>query len=266
MNRIIEFQGRTAVITGGASGIGKGLAESLKSRGMNVVIADIDRNALMATAQELGVTGIQTDVTDARSVQALADRVVEAFGSVHVVCNNAGVGPMAPIAELTLEDWKWMLDVNLFGVIHGIHSFLPLLKQNSDWGHIINTTSMSVLAPPKNLGAYVAGKAAVFGLTEVLAQELEAEGSVVQATALVPGPIRTNIRNSLRTRPANETSALYDVDISANGKAFRFLEAHDVGSLVLEAIELGLRVAPTHPEWLDQVAARHNDIQAAFTT
>lgn len=265
MNRTIEYAGRTAVVTGGASGIGKGLAASLKARGMNVVIADIERGALDATALELGVVGIQTDVADAKSVQGLADRVMDQFGAVHVVCNNAGVGPMAPIAELTLEDWKWMLDVNLFGVIHGIQSFLPRLKQNSDWGHIVNTTSMSVLAPPKNLGAYVATKAAVFGLTEVLAQELQAEGSVVRATALVPGPIRTNIQNSLRSRPGSGAGALYDVDISKNGKAFRFLEPHDVGALVLNAIETDLLVVPTHPEWLEQVAARHHDIQSAFS-
>ncbi|OIH85741.1 hypothetical protein BLJ79_06210 [Arthrobacter sp. UCD-GKA] len=265
MKRTVEYPGRTAVVTGGASGIGKGLAASLKKRGMDVVIADIDQTALDATALELGVVAIRTDVTDAQSVQALADRVLEQFGAVHVVCNNAGVGPMAPISELTLGDWKWMIDVNLFGVIHGVNSFLPLLKRNHDWGHIINTSSMSVLAPPKNLGAYVAAKAAVFGMTEVLAQELAAEGSVVGATALVPGPIRSNIQNSLRNRPANEEGALFDVDISENGKSFRFLEPHDVGELVIDAIDRGLTMAPTHPEWLGQVTERHQDIQAAFS-
>lgn len=264
MNRIVEFEGKTAVITGGASGIGRGIAEALKSRGMNVVIADIDQEALKKTADELDLSWIQADVTDAVSVQSMADQVIDEFGSIHVICNNAGVGPMAPIADLTLEDWKWMMDVNLFGVIHGIQSFLPLLKQNTDWGHIINTCSMSVLSPPKNLGAYVAGKAAVFGLTEVLSQELDAEGSVVQATALVPGPVRTNISNSLRARPETNTGALYDVDISNNGKSFRFLEAIDVGAIVVEAIELGQQVAPTHPEWLGEVAGRHQRIQSAF--
>lgn len=253
------------MVTGGASGIGRGIAEALKSRGMKVVIADIDQAALKKTAHELDLSWVQADVTDAVSVQSLADRVIDEFGSIHVVCNNAGVGPMARISDLTLEDWKWMMDVNLFGVIHGIHSFLPLLKQNTDWGHIINTSSMSVLSPPKNLGAYVAGKAAVFGLTEVLSQELEAEGSVVQATALVPGPVRTNISKSLRARPGSSTSALYDVDIANNGKSYRFLEAIDVGAIVVEAIERGRHVAPTHPEWLEEVAGRHQRIQSAFT-
>lgn len=264
MNRTVEFSGATAVITGGASGIGKGIAKAFLANGSNVVIADIDDAALDATARELGVLGVRTDVTDAESVQALADRAVAEYGEVHVVCNNAGVGPMAPISKLTLEDWRWMLDVNLYGVIHGVHAFLPILKRNQDWGQIVNTSSMSVVSPPANLGAYVAAKAGVLGLTEVLSLELEREDSVVGATALIPGPVRTNIANSLRTKPASENSSLYDVDISGNGKSFRFLEVEDVGGIVLDAIRANRLYAATHAEWLPQVASRHSLIQAGF--
>jgi NAD(P)-dependent dehydrogenase (short-subunit alcohol dehydrogenase family) len=266
MNRTVEFTGATAVITGGASGIGKGIAKAFLANGANVIIADIDDAALAATAQELGVLGVRTDVTDAESVQALADRAVAEYGEVHVVCNNAGVGPMGPMSTLTLQDWRWMLDVNLFGVIHGVHSFLPILKRNQDWGQIINTSSMSVLSPPANLGAYVAAKAGVLGLTEVLSMELEKEESVVGATALIPGPVRTNIANSLRTKPASESSSLYDVDISGNGKGFRFLEVEDVGEIVLDAIRANRLYAATHEEWLPQVASRHVLIQGGFPT
>jgi NAD(P)-dependent dehydrogenase (short-subunit alcohol dehydrogenase family) len=123
---------------------------------------------------------------------------------------------------------------------------------------------MSVLAPPANLGAYVAAKAGVLGLTEVLAKELEQRGSVVGATALIPGPVRTNIMKSLRSKPAAGNSALYDVDIADNGKKFRFLQPEDVGQIVIDAILGNELYAATHGEWLPQVADRHARIQAGF--
>lgn len=264
MTRTVDFAGTTAVVTGGASGIGKGIARAFLSQGANVVIADIDETALAATARELGVLGVRTDVTDAESVRQLADRAVSEHGEVHVVCNNAGVGPMSPMAKLTLDDWRWMLDVNLYGVIHGVHAFLPILEKNRDWGHIVNTSSMSVVAPPPNLGAYVAAKAGVLGLTEVLAKELERDGSNIGATALIPGPVHTNIMNSLRTRPAGGTSGLYDVDIAGNGKDFRFLAPEQVGELVIDAVRSNSLYAATHGEWLPQVTERHERIQAGF--
>ncbi|NMR32025.1 SDR family oxidoreductase [Crystallibacter degradans] len=264
MNRTVDFAGTTAVITGGASGIGKGIAKSFLARGSNVVIADIDEASLARTAKELGVLGLRTDVTDPESVQSLADRAVGEYGEVHVICNNAGVGPMSAMSSLTLEDWKWMIDVNLYGVIYGVHAFLPVLEKNTDWGHIVNTSSMSVVAPPPNLGAYVAAKAGVLGLTEVLDKELEQRNSVVRATALIPGPVRTNIMNSLRTRPAAGNSSLYDVDIADNGKNFRFLEPEAVGQIVLDAIRSNATFTATHAEWLPQVADRHTRIQQGF--
>ena len=139
-------EGKVAVVTGGASGIGKAMAQRFQAAGMHVVIADVEQGALDATAAELGVVGVQTDVSDADSVAALAAAVVDRFGTAHVICNNAGVGGGGVIAGQTLKDWKWIIDVNLWGVVHGLHSFLPLLLANPDGGHVVNTASMAGLS------------------------------------------------------------------------------------------------------------------------
>ncbi|MSW96955.1 MAG: SDR family NAD(P)-dependent oxidoreductase, partial [Actinobacteria bacterium] len=141
-NVMQDLTGKVAVVTGGSSGIGKGIAQRLKEAGATVVIASMNEARIAATAAELGVTGIQVDVTSAASVQALADSVIERFGKVDVIVNNAGVGSMGRVADLSLDDWKWMLDINLWGVIYGIHSFLPLLTANPDGGHVINVGSI----------------------------------------------------------------------------------------------------------------------------
>src|SRR5262249_55645901 len=134
-----DVRGKVAVVTGGASGIGRAMATRFAAEGMNVVIADIEEGPLQATSDELGVYGVRTDVTDAASVAALADATLERFGAVHVVCNNAGVGGGGLIKDLTLKDWQWVINVSLWGVIHGVHTFLPHLLQNPDGGHIVNT-------------------------------------------------------------------------------------------------------------------------------
>lgn len=262
--RAVSFPGTTAVVTGGASGIGAALARAFLAQGCSVVLADVDADALAATARELGVLGVPTDVRDPDAVAALADRAVAEFGEVHVVCNNAGVGPVGAIADLTLADWRWMLDVNLFGVVHGVHAFLPVLERNADWGHVVNTASMSALVPPPGLGAYVTGKAAVLGLTEVLAAELRAAGSKVGATVLLPGAVTTNIRASLRTRPPSPGSALHEFDLAASGRAHRFLAPDVVAEQVVDAVVADQLYLPTHAEWLPPAAERHARIQAAF--
>lgn len=202
MSGLPELRGKVAVVTGGASGIGKGIATQLVAEGMRVIIADIERDALDKTAGEIGATGVPADVSDAASVEALARTAQELYGTVHVVCNNAGIGPMAAIKDLTMDDWHWILGVNLYGVIHGVHVFLPILRANPDGGHIVNTASMAGLVAPPRIGSYAVAKYGVVALTEVLAAELAAENSKVGASVLCPGTVRTNIGTSSRNRPA----------------------------------------------------------------
>lgn len=261
-----EIAGKVAVVTGGASGIGRGIAEELIARGARVVIADINGERLLPVAEEIGAVGVRTDVTDPESVQALADAVLERFGRVDIVVNNAGVGPTAPIKDLTLADWRWMIDVNLWGVINGIHVFLPLLRANPDGGHIVNTASMAVFNPLPGLGPYTAAKMGVQGLSEVLAMELEAEGSRVHVSILPPGPVRTNIKESLNYRPAGETGGLRADDLEAKPEAqqLRWVTPSVAGAIVARAIENDDLYALTHPDWWDRVAGRIEAIKAEF--
>jgi NAD(P)-dependent dehydrogenase (short-subunit alcohol dehydrogenase family) len=269
MSAFADLEGKVAVVTGGASGIGKGIAEALKNEGVELVIADIEDSALQRTAKELGATGIQTDVSSAESVGALATEVVERFGTAHVLVNNAGIGPMGRIADLTLDDWKWMVGVNLWGVIHGIHAFLPILKGNEEGGHIVNTSSMAGLVGMPGLGSYTLTKYGVLGLTEVLAKELEEDGSKVGATVLCPGTIHTNIGTSSRNRPDDNAGGLHDVDISQEGSevdmsGVRWMIPIEVGTIVVDCIRSGELYALTHPDWWDMVEPRFVAIASAF--
>jgi NAD(P)-dependent dehydrogenase (short-subunit alcohol dehydrogenase family) len=269
MSAFADLEGKVAVVTGGASGIGKGIAEALKNEGVELVIADIEDGALQRTAKELGATGIQTDVSSADSVGALATEVVERFGTAHVLVNNAGIGPMGRIADLTLDDWKWMVGVNLWGVIHGIHAFLPILKANEEGGHIVNTSSMAGLVGMPGLGSYTLTKYGVLGLTEVLAKELEEDGSKVGATVLCPGTIHTNIGTSSRNRPDDNAGGLHDVDISQEGSevdmsGVRWMIPIEVGTIVVDCIRNGELYALTHPDWWDMVEPRFVAIASAF--
>jgi NAD(P)-dependent dehydrogenase (short-subunit alcohol dehydrogenase family) len=266
MSGLPDLDGKVAVVTGGASGIGKGIATALSAEGARVVIADIERDALEATAAELGATGVQTDVSDPASVDALAAAVLDRYGAVDVVCNNAGIGPLAPVADLTLDDWHWMIGVNLWGVIHGIHTFLPVLKRNRDGGHIVNTASMAGLAAGPRLGAYAAAKYGVVGLTEVLAAELAADNARVGVTVLCPGTVHTNIGHSSRNRPAGLPDAGFkDIDIELeDNPRHRWIYPVDAGAVVVRAIKRGDLYALTHPDWYPIVAERHEAIAAAF--
>ena len=266
MSRFTDLDRRVAVVTGGAAGIGLGIARQLRAAGMQVVIADIEDGPLQRAANEIGALGIRTDVRDADSVRALADATIDAHGKVHVIVNNAGVGPMAPISQLELADWQWMLQVNLWGVIHGVHAFLPLLKENPEGGHIVNTASIGGLVPGPGLGAYNVTKFGIVALTEVLAMELEAESSRVGASVIVPGTVRTDISNSLRNRPAEASGgALRNTDLEAGPDlGMRWLEPDDVGRITIDAIANGDLYVITHPEAWPMVERRHQAIAEAF--
>ena len=261
-----SIAGRVAVVTGGASGIGRGIAEALVEEGATVVIADVQAEALEVTAAEIGATGIVVDVTDPASVDSLAAQTLERFGSVGIVVNNAGVGPVGRIAELTRNDWTWILGVNLWGVINGVTTFLPILQGNPDGGHIVNTASMASFSPQPGLGAYSVTKFGVHALTETLAAELAQDGSAVRATLLAPGTVHTNIKDSSRTRPAGLEGGLRDIDIAKNPVRAeqRWIEPIVAGRVTTRAILSDDPYALTHPDWWPVVARRQDAIREAF--
>lgn len=263
-----DVTGKVAVVTGGASGIGRAMAARFAAEGMHVVIADIEDAPLGATAAELGVFGVRTDVTDADSVAALAEVTIERYGAVHVVCNNAGVGGGGLIKDLTLKDWKWVIDVNLWGVIHGVTSFLPHLLANVDGGHIVNTASVAGLVAGPGIGPYNAAKSGVVAISETLRAELAADGSAVHVSVLCPGYVDTNIFTSQRNRPAalrNErpkvAARAANKDIAGAASA-QGLDPAVVAGMVFDAIRAEQFWVVTHPEYLDAVTDRSADIAA----
>jgi NAD(P)-dependent dehydrogenase (short-subunit alcohol dehydrogenase family) len=261
-----EIANRIAVVTGGASGIGRGIAEQLLAEGARVAIADIDGARAQAVAAEIGAVGFRVDVADAASVQQLADDVVAEFGGVDILVNNAGVGPSGRITDLSLEDWKWITDVNYFGVVHGVHAFLPILRANAHGGHIVNTASMAIFLPLEGLAPYVASKMAVYGLSQVLAAELASDGVPVHVSVLPPGPVHTNIKESLKHRPAGQQGGLNDVDLEEGEAAdgLRWIDPIDAGRIVTRAIRNNDFLAITHPDWWPLVAERHAAVEADF--
>jgi NAD(P)-dependent dehydrogenase (short-subunit alcohol dehydrogenase family) len=208
-----SLRGRTAVVTGAAGGIGRAIVERFVAEGMAVVLADVEPEPLAATTAELAgrgadVLGVPTDVTDVSAVQALLDAATSRFGNVHVLCNNAGVGPPAePQLWLnTPNDWRWTFGVNVFGVANGIHVFLPHMVDHGEEGHVVNTSSPDggIVAMP-SAGVYASSKAAVVTLTECLHHQLRALGSRIGASVLLPagGLLLTGLWTADRNRPTS---------------------------------------------------------------
>jgi NAD(P)-dependent dehydrogenase (short-subunit alcohol dehydrogenase family) len=201
-----ELSGKVAVVTGAASGIGRALAEHFASAGMRLVLADIEEAPLESVAAALRDAGSEVeaavvDVREARELEALAERCTARFGGTHVLCNNAGVAAGGPLWEVTLEDWNWVIGVNLFGVIHGIRAFLPRMLASGEEGHIVNTSSIAGLVSPGFFGPYNATKHAVVTLSETLFAELAASDAKIGVSVLCPGWVQTRLAESDRNRP-----------------------------------------------------------------
>jgi NAD(P)-dependent dehydrogenase (short-subunit alcohol dehydrogenase family) len=200
-----ELTGRTAVITGAGSGMGRAFADRFAAAGMKLVLADIEQVPLDAAVDDLTrqgaeVVGVRTDVASEADMDALGAAAFEAFGTVNVVCNNAGVASGGRIAELSVGDWQWVLGVNVWGVIHGLRVFLPHLLEHGD-GHVVNTASVAGHLSPPSMGPYNASKHAVVSISETLYHELATDGSTVGVTVLCPGLVSTRIMEADRNRP-----------------------------------------------------------------
>jgi NAD(P)-dependent dehydrogenase (short-subunit alcohol dehydrogenase family) len=263
-----EVEGRTAFVTGGASGIGLGMATAFAAAGMNVVIADLRRDHIETALERLDgerVHAIELDVTDREGFARAADEAERVFGNVHVLCNNAGVGVLGPAALARYADWDWGLGVLLGGAVNGIQTFLPQLLAHGEGGHIVNTSSMAGVLPVPNSVIYTTARAALIGMSEVLRSELVAEG--IGVSAFCPGPVQTNIGEVGKTRPARYADSGY-ADFE------RQLAERETSPLWMDPLECGERVLAgirnddlyifTHREFRDGADERFKAMLASF--
>lgn len=257
-----DFTNKVAVITGGASGIGFSIAQQAAHRGMKIVIADIEQTALeaaKAALEKLGssVLAVKTDVTDPEQMKTLANNTIDTFGGVHLLVNNAGVGGIAgTFLESDLDTWQWVINVNMWGVVHGLHAFAKIMAKQNE-GYIVNTASVAGLMTAANMGAYTVSKHAVVALSEALFVEFQDGGIDVGISVLCPSYVVSNINNSDRNRPHMPTDELTDKereerDISRD-KVKEFVSsvgmpASEVGEVVFKGIDNGDFYILTHPE------------------
>jgi NADP-dependent 3-hydroxy acid dehydrogenase YdfG len=228
------LDGRVAVVTGGASGLGLGIAHACATAGMRVVLADVNTDRLDAAAAQLrapDVLAVPTDVRDPASVADLARRTVDAFGAAHVVCNNAGVSAIGRQWQTPIDDWNWIVGINLMGVVHGVHAFMPILLEQ-DEAHVVNTASMAGLLPAPGMGAYVASKHGVVGLSKALRSDL-ARWPHVGVSVVCPGAMATNLPENVRTlgRPHDAEH----VDALRENLAVA-MDPIEAGEIVLDAV------------------------------
>jgi NAD(P)-dependent dehydrogenase (short-subunit alcohol dehydrogenase family) len=260
------------VITGAASGLGRALAGAFGAHGAKLVLADVDEAALARAAGELRALGVAvatqpTDVSQGESVERLARAALDSFGAVHVVCNNAGVAPLGVVWESTESDWRWALGVNLWGVIHGVRVFTPILLRQGDEGHIVNTASVAGLIAPPGMGVYNVTKHAVVALSETLHHDLAARQAKVRCSVVCPAFFASGIADSERSRPAalasDRTKSDEDRALEAMlHKATRSgrLSAEDIAAQVLDAIRDERFYVLTHPKINGAIERRMRDL------
>jgi NAD(P)-dependent dehydrogenase (short-subunit alcohol dehydrogenase family) len=269
-----DVQGKTAVITGGASGIGLGIAKSFVNAGMNVVLADLRPDHLdsalagfKAQGKSANVHAVRLDVTDRPAMGAAADETERVFGKIHVIVNNAGVGIEGPLKDATYDDWDFGMGVNLGGVINGVQTFVPRIRKHGEGGHVVNTASLAALVTmPANMVMYVTAKAAVVALSESIRTELTQEN--IGVTVLCPGPVKSNIHELEQNRPTRFTqSNAFAESAKRLGKRTvspLWMEPEEVGGMILNAVRNDTLYVITHGEWRPAVVSRFEALLAAM--
>ena len=264
-----ELRGKTAVITGAGSGIGRELALACAREGMAVLLADIDEPGMRATREAVaplgvGVESLRCDVSRPLEVEALADRAWQRFGAVHLLFNNAGVAVAGPAWTATLEDWKWTLDINLMGVVHGVRSFVPRMLAQGGECHVVNTASVAGLVDIPGSAVYCVSKHGVVALSECLFHDLRVAGAAIGVSVLCPAYVSTGIGDSARHRPSelaatNPLAAPYEEAMREALRSGR-LTAADIARMTLDAVKAGLFYIVTHGKIKPAIEARMRDI------
>lgn len=267
-----DFAGKVAVITGAGSGFGREFARIGAGLGMKLALADIQPEALAATAAELRGQGAQVlaetvDVSRGADLERLARRTLEAFGAVHLLFNNAGVAAGGLVWEHTAKDWEWLLGVNLWGVIHGVRTFVPIMLAQGDQCHVVNTASVAGLVSPQLMGAYNVSKHGVVALSETLYQDLRVTGSRIGVSLLCPAFVPTGIAQSQRNRPdalrdatAPTASMVASQKASEQAVSSGRISAAAVAQMTFDAIRDNRFYVITHPKILASVELRLNDV------
>jgi NAD(P)-dependent dehydrogenase (short-subunit alcohol dehydrogenase family) len=263
-----ELEGRTAFVTGGASGIGLGMAQAFVAAGMSVVIADLRPDHIQTAMEDLErgrAHAIELDVTDREGFARAADEAERVFGNVHVLCNNAGMGILGSVTDARYDDWDWGLGVLLGGVVNGIQTFLPRMRAHGEGGHIVNTSSMAAVVPVPGAAIYTTAKAAVVGLSESLRSDLSDEP--IGVSAFCPGPVQTNIREGGRMRPERYRDSGYlelERELEERPNSPLWMDPLECGERVLAGIRRDDLYIFTHREFREGAEERFRAMLASF--
>jgi NAD(P)-dependent dehydrogenase (short-subunit alcohol dehydrogenase family) len=270
-----DLKDKVAVITGGASGLGLAMARVFAAEGMKLVLADVEEDSLRRVETDfrkagVPVVGLKTDVSRAQDVERLAEKTLATFGGAHLLCNNAGVAPGGVVWEHTLPDWEWVLGVNLWGVIHGVRAFLPIMLRQDTECHVVNTASVAGLLSVPGMGAYCVSKHAVVTLTECLYHDLVQREAKIGVSVLCPAYVPTGISDSERNRPAHLRNAPRTKTAEEQEREDRMrkavasgrVSADDVARRVLEAVKENRFYILTHPKIKGTIQTRMEDILA----